>query len=95
MIRLGRGAGEGVQVSERVFTPLAIEFIQFCFSRRAVGWPQLYDEMCYVASNKLFQGLGYEELRESGIDFTLSGLQRTARLAVEVTRRMRAMAAAT
>ena len=82
-------------MNERVFTPLAIEFIQFCFSRRAVGWPQLYDEMCSVASNRLFQGLGYEELREAGIDFTLSGLQRTARLSIEVTRRMRAVSAAT
>ncbi|MBM4420145.1 MAG: hypothetical protein FJ034_00880 [Chloroflexi bacterium] len=81
-------------MSERAFTPLAVEFVQFCFSRRAVGWPQLYDEMCYAASNKLFQGLGYEELREAGIDFTLGGLQRTARLATEVTRRMRAVPAA-
>ena len=75
--------------SDDRFSPLAIEFIAFCFARRAVSWPQLYDEMCYVAGNRLFRGLGYEELRETGLDFTLSGLARTSRLAGEVTRRMR------
>ena len=76
-------------MSEDGFSPLAIDFIAFCFARRAVTWPQLYDEMCYVAGNRLFRGLGYEELRETGLDFTLAGLAKTSRLAVEVTRRMR------
>lgn len=71
---------------------LAIEFIAFCFARRAVGWPQLYDEMCYVAGNRLFQGLGYEELRMAGLDFTLGGLGKTSRLANEVIRRLRTVA---
>ncbi len=69
---------------------VAIDFIAFCFARRAVGWPQLYDEMCHVAGNRIFRGLGYEELREAGLDFTLGGLGRTSRLANEVTRRLRA-----
>lgn len=73
-----------------MLSPLAIEFIEFCFTRRAVQWPQLYDEMCFVAGNRLFKGLGYEELKDTGLDFTLVGLARTARLAGEVTRRMRA-----
>ena len=68
---------------------LAIEFIAFCFNRRSVDWPQLYDEMCYVAGNRLYKGLGYEELREAGLDFTLVGLARTSRVATEVTRSMR------
>ena len=76
-------------MGEDKFSPLAIDFIAFCFTRRAVAWPQLYDEMCYVAGNRLFRGLGYEELRETGLDFTLEGLAKTSRLAVEVTRRMR------
>ena len=63
-------------VEERI-AALAIEFIAFCFQRRAVEWPQLYDEMCYVAGNRLYKGLGYEELKEAGLDFTLSGLART------------------
>ena len=70
-------------------SPLAIEFVAFCFARKAVGWPQLYDEMCYVAGNKLFQGLGYEELREAGLDFTLAGMGRTSRMASEVAQRLR------
>jgi hypothetical protein len=68
---------------------VVIDFISYCFSRRAVQWPVLYDEMCYVASNKLYRGLGYEELREVGLDLTLGGLVRTSRIANEVTRDMR------
>lgn len=76
-------------MSEAHFSPLAIDFIAFCFSRRAVTWPQLYDEMCYVAGNRLFQDLGYEELSAAGLDFTLGGLAKTSRLANEVTGRLR------
>lgn len=68
---------------------VAIDFIAFCFDRRGAGWPELYDEMCYVASKRLYRGLGYEELTEAGIDFTLAGLARTSRLTNEVTRRVR------
>ncbi|HEY7623685.1 MAG TPA: hypothetical protein VIA63_01520 [Candidatus Limnocylindria bacterium] len=74
-------------VPEDDVAQVAIDFITFCLARRAVEWPFLYDEMCYVASNKLYRGLGYEELREAGIDLTLSGLVRTSRIANEVTRR--------
>lgn len=81
------------QVAEERIAALAIEFIAFCFQRRSVEWPQLYDEMCYVAGNRLYKGLGYEELREAGLDFTLSGLARTSRVTAEVTRSMRREAA--
>src|ERR1700704_2773668 len=84
---------KGTQVGEEGFAGLAIEFIAFCFQRRSVGWPQLYDEMCYVAGNRLYKGLGYEELKEAGLDFTLSGLARTSRVTAEVTRSMRREAA--
>jgi hypothetical protein len=77
------------RVTEERIAALAVEFIAFCFRRRAVEWPQLYDEMCYVAGNRLYKGLGYDELREAGLDFTLSGLARTSRVAAEVTRSMR------
>jgi hypothetical protein len=76
-------------VPEEEVAQVAIEFIAFCFSRRAVEWPLLYDEMCYVASNRLYRGLGYAELREVGIDLTLGGLVKTSRIANEVTRRPR------
>ena len=81
------------RVAEERIAALAIEFIAFCFQRRPVEWPQLYDEMCYVAGNRLYKGLGYEELRAAGLDFTLSGLARTSRVAAEVTRSMRGEAA--
>jgi hypothetical protein len=86
-------AKEGHQVAEERLAALAIEFIVFCFRRRSVGWPQIYDEMCYVAGNRLYKGVGYEELREAGLDFTLSGLARTSRVTAEVTRSMRREAA--
>jgi hypothetical protein len=85
---------KGHQVAEERIASLAIEFIAFCFQRRSVGWPQLYDEMCYVAGNRLYKGLGYDELREAGLDFTLSGLARTSRVTAEVTRSMRHQALA-
>jgi hypothetical protein len=76
-------------VPEDRVAQVAIDFISFCLSRRAVDWPFLYDEMCFVASNKLYRGLGYEELREVGIDLALSGLVKTSRIANEVIRQMR------
>jgi len=68
---------------------IAVDFVSFCFARRAVDWPLLYDEMCYVASNRLYRGLGYAELRDAGLDLTLGGMVRTSRVANEVTREMR------
>jgi hypothetical protein len=76
-------------VPEDRVAQVAIEFISFCLSRRAVDWPFLYDEMCYVASNKLYRGLGYEELRELGLDLALSGRVKTSRIANEVVRQVR------
>jgi len=49
--------------------------------------------MCYVAGNRLYKGLGYDELKEAGLDFTLSGLARTSRVTSEVTTSMRREAA--
>jgi len=76
-------------VPEDRVAQVAIDFISFCLSRRAVEWPFLYDEMCYVASNRLYRGLGYEELREVGLDLALSGLVKTSRIANEVARQVR------
>ena len=76
-------------VPEDRVAQVAIDFISFCLSRRAVDWPFIYDEMCYVASNKLYRGLGYEELREVGLDLALSGLVKTSRIVNEVVRHAR------
>ena len=49
----------------------AAEFVRFCYSRRRVCWPSLYDEMCSVATRRLFRGWGHAELAEHGIGFSL------------------------
>jgi len=54
-----------------VVTADAVEFIRFCYARRRVGWPELYDEMCMVASRGLFRGWGPNELEAHGITFGL------------------------
>lgn len=76
-------------MAEERIAQLAVDFITFCFARRSVEWPLLYDEMCFVAGNRLFKGLGYGELKEAGLDLTLSGMGRTSRLANEVTKQIR------
>jgi hypothetical protein len=53
------------------FTADAVEFIRFCYGRRRVGWPELYDEMCAVASRGLFRGWGPDDLETHGIKFGL------------------------
>ena len=51
--------------------PDAVEFVRFCYGRRRVGWPELYDEMCGVAGRGLYRGYGADELAEIGIGFSL------------------------
>ena len=59
-------------------------FIRFCYRRRAVQWPELYDEMCAVAARGDYRGMEYEELQRLGIGFALSSLPRLAELAARV-----------
>jgi hypothetical protein len=80
--------GEDELPDEKI-AQVAIDFIVFCFERKGADWPVLYDEMCFVAGKKLYRGLGYEELKDAGLDFTLAGLARTSRLVNEVTKRIR------
>jgi hypothetical protein len=56
---------------ERAASDDAVEFVRFCYSRRRVGWPELYDEMCAVASRGLFRGWSSDELSAEGIGFSL------------------------
>jgi hypothetical protein len=65
----------------RVPDPDAAEFIRFCYRRRRVGWPELYDEMCAVAARGLFRGLGVEDLAAHGIGFGLSEMPALAAMA--------------
>ncbi len=62
----------------------AVEFVRFCYRRRRVGWPELYDEMCAVASRGLFRGWGSEELADQGIGFSLFELNGLAALVSRV-----------
>jgi hypothetical protein len=63
--------------------PEAEDFVRFCYQRRRVGWPELYDEMCAVATRGCFRGMGHEALAEIGVGFSLF---ETPRLAALVTR---------
>ena len=51
--------------------PEAIEFVRFCYRRRRVGWPELYDEMCAVAGRALYRGYDADDLSAIGIGFAL------------------------
>jgi hypothetical protein len=64
-------------------TPEAEAFVRFCYQRRRVGWPELYDEMCHVATRGLFRGMGREALADVGVGFSLF---ETPQLAALVTR---------
>ena len=64
-------------------SPEAEAFVRFCYQRRRVGWPELYDEMCAVATRGLYRGMGHEALAEIGVGFSLF---QTPRLAELVTR---------
>jgi hypothetical protein len=63
---------------ERAPTADAVEFVRFCYARRRLGWPEIYDEMCAVAGRGLFRGWGPEELAENGVTFTLCEMPRLA-----------------
>jgi hypothetical protein len=67
-----------------VITADAVEFIRFCYARRRVGWPELYDEMCAVASRGLFRGWGPDDLAGHGIGFGLLEMSRLAITVIEV-----------
>ncbi len=72
----------------------AVEFVKFCYQRKKVGWPELYDEMCGVASRGLFRGWGPDDLSPHGIGFTLREMPALAALVTEVVTEDRARAKA-
>jgi hypothetical protein len=79
---------------ERALTAEAVEFVRFCYSRRRVGWPELYDEMCAVAGRGLFRGWGPDDLSEYGIGFGLSEMASLASAVSEIVADDRARAKA-
>jgi hypothetical protein len=62
----------------------AVEFVRFCYRRRKVGWPELYDEMCAVAGRGLFRGWRADELSAEGIGFSLFEMPALAALVQRV-----------
>jgi len=64
----------------------AAAFVRFCYHRRRAGWPELYDEMCAVASRRLYNGWGFNELADRGIGFSLFETPTLALLAREIAR---------
>ncbi len=72
----------------------AVEFIRYCYTRRRVGWPELYDEMCAVASRGLFRGWGPDELAAEGIGFGLFDMPRLASTVTRIVAEDRARAKA-
>lgn len=64
--------------------PNAVEFIRFCYQRRRVGWPELYDEMCAVAARGLFRGLLAEDLAAYGVGFSLFDMPALAALSTRI-----------
>jgi hypothetical protein len=64
--------------------PEAVEFVRFCYHRRRVGWPELYDEMCAVAGRGLFRGFSSDDLGGIGVGFSLFDMPALANLASRV-----------
>jgi hypothetical protein len=64
----------------------AAAFVRYCYHRRRTGWPELYDEMCAVASRRLYNGWGFNELADHGIGFSLFETPTLALLAREIAR---------
>jgi hypothetical protein len=63
---------------------VCLDFVRFCYRRRRVAWPALYDEMAAVAARGVFNGLSFAELAERGVTFSLSDLPRFAALTEQV-----------
>ena len=62
----------------------SLEFVRFCYQRRRVGWPELYDEMCAVAARGLFRGYGVDDLAGIGVGFCLYDMPALAVIARRV-----------
>ena len=65
--------------------PVVRDFILFCMQRNGKEWPALYDEMCRVAGQRLFRGIGYAELRRRGLSLGLNNMDDTIKMVDVIT----------
>jgi hypothetical protein len=80
-------AGEGEGASAEV-----VDFVRFCYRRRRVAWPEIYDDMCAVAARGEFRGWRLADLAVHGIGFTIAELPRLAALVDRVVEEERTAA---
>ena len=64
--------------------PQVTGFILYC-TRERRKWPSLYDEMCRVAGQGLYQGLHHKELRKMGLSLSLQHIDHTIQIIEAVT----------
>ena len=67
--------------------PQLKDFILFCAERRGKEWPGIYDEMARAASERLFRGLGYDELKQLGLSLAASKADTLLRIVEQATTR--------
>ena len=80
----GADASEPVEPRTAAVPQDVIDFIRYCYQRRRIGWPELYDEMCGVAARGEFRGMDYDRLAVLGVRFSLGDMSRLAALAQRV-----------
>ena len=61
------------------------DFIRFCIKRCGSSWPAIYDEMVNVAGQRIFNGLGHDELKQMGLPLTMSNLDKIMQLIEQIT----------
>ncbi len=64
--------------------PKLIGFILYC-TKEQRDPPHLYDEMCRVAAQGLYQGLHFRDLARMGLSFSLNGWGKTVEMVDSVT----------
>jgi hypothetical protein len=64
--------------------PQVIGFILYC-TRQKSEWPDLYDEMCRVAGQGLYQGLHHKDLRNLGFSLSLNRIENAVQTIEVVT----------
>jgi len=75
------GVDESVEKSaEPALDPVSRDFILYCLGDGEQTFPALYDRMCWVASHRLFRGMGYEGLRKAGLSLSLNGIEETYKM---------------
>lgn len=60
--------------------PQLKDFIRFCAKRRGTEWPDIYDEMVLVAGQRLFNNMGYSELKQLGLSLRINSMDDTIRM---------------